>query len=304
MSTAQLIPCVDAIMGITSHRTELEIAFLEQAILALQSMHAEAQLVSKAGGLLELLTQFTDRPALADLVANIMEQALPLGYDETVPGGPLAQTLENAASRWRKHLAVSVSADALRGLLQRPETAKAAATTAIALLYSTTHVRRDLAPLIATLAASPDETNVAIIRALLDAVSTEEMEGELCQTLDAVAAQFGYFAKEALSISNAPDQRRLSGDCVLSLVKLQPERREEFKNVLSSAIHSAPYSAILDWEVLRLLNALADAVPTWRGTDGLIATAVESGLKWIVRRFAEDPSDSRELLHSLDAFGE
>lgn len=304
MSTAQLVPCIDSIMGATTPRTELEIAFLERAILSMQSVHAEAHLVPKAGGLLQLITQFPDRAELTELVATIMKQALPLGYDGTVPTGPLTPTLENAGSRWRKRLSVSVSADALHGLLQRPETAKAAASTAIALLYSTSHARRDLAPLIATLASSPDETNVPIIQAFLDAAPVREMEGELRPTLDAVAAQVGYFAKEALSISNSLDQRRLSGECVFSLVKQLSERQEEFKNVLSSALQSAPYSAILDWEVLRLLNGLADEIPKWRGTDGLIATAVESGLKWIVRRFAEDPADSRELLHSLDAFGE
>lgn len=317
MEPEDTLRCIDAIMPLVlkpSNRTASQVAILERSLAMICSHHgstAGSILAPRLTSLLTLAQSMRGSQALTQAVLVVLEQVLPYGHDARLPGDDLSLSgiSARADQRWqtRKLSLPETTGDFFDSLLQEEALSTEATAIAVTLVRSSLPARSRFAKWLQN--TEPKRSLLRILPAFdafLDMVSISgsQPESEGVAILQAVGTHMPELLNALFNAQVTTMQRQHSASCISTLVRVLPGQESRLRQACCDAITAAPHSAMLNREVVSLFNELGTDCPVWRESEGPVALAVESGLKWLVRRFAEDPKDSEELLLSLTQFGE
>lgn len=265
---------------------------------------AASWLRSRLGPLMKLLPSSSKYPVIVEALAKALHDVLPIG---TIPHvtTPIDDRVQRAEMQWSALKEVKIPGLEVNDEFLRSAWTEATADVLAILVYRSLSVRETVAHWINSSAFQSQPRRLPVIRAFLDVCCAVDkaLRPDEAKAVKAIVADFAFFCKTILNLTTSANQKASAADCVRYLLELLPTERTEFSRTLTSAIDSAPYAAVFDWNALVLLNQLAPMVPAWSSSAGPLSAAVEVSLKWVVRRFAEDDKDSEELQHNLEPLG-
>ncbi|KAG9026256.1 hypothetical protein FRB95_009056 [Tulasnella sp. JGI-2019a] len=317
MEPEDTLKCIDAVVPSifdASQRTQAHVAFVERSLVVFCSHHAGiagSSLTPRLGSLLSLATPMKGSKMLATAILMILQQVFPYGHDGRLSSGGLSLPgiIAVADHRWqtRRFNVSELADDFFSSLLHDNDLSTEAMSIAATLVRLKTQARLCFAKWL--LDNTPKRPVLAILPVLdvfLDIALSDsgQRRNEIAEALQLVVMQSPSLFKAVFNAQAGSLQREHCANCIAALVQLLPDQGGRIRRVFCDAIEAAPHSAMLLWEAVTLLNelGLGKRFPYWSQPEGPISLAVESGLKWLVRRFAEDPKDSVELLQSLEQF--
>ncbi|KAG8877942.1 hypothetical protein FRB97_002907 [Tulasnella sp. 331] len=316
MEPEQILRCIDAVMGaiITpSDHAASQVAILERSLTTICSHHphvAAPLLAPQLTRLLSLSQLTKGRKVLTTTVLTVLEQIFPYGHNARLPDGDLllSDMCERVDQRWQtKKLSIpDITGELFDFIIQEDVLSTEATSIVVALVRLSLQARSHFAEwLQGTVLRRSLPLVLPALDAFLDMVSIGSIgqpERKVAPILYTMVANVSSLLKILFTAKATTLQREHSASCVSALVRLLPDQEGQLRQACREAISAAPHSAMLTWEAVSLFNNLGTENPAWRESESPVALAVESGLKWLVRRFAEDPKDSTELLRSLGQF--
>lgn len=315
MDPTGIVNCVDVALRsfpTSAGESTPHVAFLDRALQMLCLHHpsdAGPVLAPRMTDLLRLADTTTGPDALFPALLVTLRQSLPLGHDGSIAwDSSILSTLTNQAEElWRtRSLALPpTTQEFVSSLIQADRLSDHSVAIAETLVYLSPQAHSHFATwLIHPVSRRPVDQVIPVLQAFLDTQVVENSRGgHMAADVQAAVGHSAWLFSRLFVVQTSAGQKAAAAKCLSSIIHLAPEQAGRLSQLCSEAIDSAAPAAILNWDVVNVLGEIGARHVSWREPDGPVTRAVESGLKWLVRRFAEDPTDTHELLHVLRPFG-
>ncbi|KAG8929053.1 hypothetical protein FRC02_006060 [Tulasnella sp. 418] len=313
MPTKDLTACFDRVLWrYLNTPTSSHLEFIKStlsSILALPPTNSVSIISSRFLTLLQLRHIKELQNTISTALKFVLEQSTPFGVcvHESKIGEPLSTVIPLGIRRWsaRSRQSLSNVHLSLEGSDGPEHWDDVDVKIASALLYGSQSIRRNMSEYFSGKTAqwvdTPSPTLLPVIHAFLD-VTNACQEVDSLPEIEGISGCFNSLINSIMSPSTESMLRKLAAESAVMLIQMLKSRHGEFNKVIASAIEDAPNSTALDREVLWFVEAVATL---GNGAfNDTVDVCAESGLKWVVRRFAEDPSDSSYFLICLHRFGE
>ncbi|CAE6428618.1 unnamed protein product [Rhizoctonia solani] len=261
------------------------------------TLHKEdLQLLAEALPELLKIPKLTKFPGLLKLASSIVKQELPLGLDlsSVETNGSLFDVIKRSSGRWASRTGVidSVSWSHFSGWIETEELAK----MSTALMYLSKSARVAFASWV----EQQDNFTARSIGpcfALIDCCSAQNGESTLPLRQNVISKALDWAARVLFKHSEPDERRRWAMHTLIRAIQAFPNKIESVVQVVTKRLPSN-HKDIFHRYALSFF-AYEALEPRWEDT---LDSVIDSGLLWLVRRFAEDDNDAQDLLSCLPIF--
>ncbi|CAE6427965.1 unnamed protein product, partial [Rhizoctonia solani] len=246
------------------------------------------------------IPKLTEFPTLLELASTIVKQELPLGLDlsSVEANGSLSDLVKQATSRWSSRTGVisSISWSNFSAWIETEELAR----MSTALMYLSESARVAFAAW-AEQQGSLSTRSIGPCFALVDCSSVTTQNGATISPLQQNVANkiLDCAARVLFKHSESDERRRWAMHTLFRAVHALPEDIENIVRIVTKRLPSN-HKDIFHQYALSFF-AYGALQSHW---EDALDSVVDSGLLWLVRRFAEDDTDSSDLLSCLPIFAQ
>lgn len=237
---------------------------------------------------------------LLKLAPTIAERELPLGLNISLPdfSSTLANVTQQARIRWASRTGVlgSMPWDSFSRWVETPELARLGAT----LVYLSPSAREAFSEWIGQQKNLPARA-IGPCFALMDcqAAFGRAAIGQVALTETTIEAIVGCATRIMFKQGERVEYQRWATQTLVNTIHALPDELNRIIRIVSKRMPSNPRD-VVHQHVFSFLGWASSRSTLW---EEVVDSVVDSALLWFVRRFAEDETDSLELLETLPNFG-
>lgn len=239
--------------------------------------------------------------SLLKLAPAIAERELPLGLNlaNVDPSESLAQLTQNARSRWGNSTGAlrSISFAGFSGWVETDELAR----FSTAVMYHSANTRAAFSAWVGEQSSLPSRA-IGPCFAFMDCQAALVQEsGDHEELPEVVILRILDCASRSLfKYGELVERQRWAAQALMNTAYALPSKLDAIVRAVTTRFPSNHREVVQRYALLFVLWAVSQS-PHW---EELADSTVDSALLWLVRRFAEDESDSPELLSILPVLGQ
>lgn len=310
MDANDLLQCVDISMPRIIGTLDSSNAHTVLALSALRSLcslhgyEGTSGLLSRITSLLDLARRLPENDALSTAILTALDASYSSNLQLNLSSGEthLEVLTEGVEKGWAlRRPVLTIPDEYFRSLVEQSNPSANAVAIAALCIHCSANARDDFATWISK--GPSDILLLKLVPAIEAFLLATQAPAEGGRTEIPPGLPTLLFTR-IFDLRAATDVRRAAAGCIKALIETGCDTEISLRDACSKAVEMSSHAGILNWEAVSLLRDIGTILPDWKNPGGPLINVIESGLQWLVRRFAEDPKDSVELLPSLRVFGE